>query len=117
MYQEILYEIVIFDHIWWGGGWYMNIYGRILLRPERSSAARRCACFPNFQMPQLRSIIYLFVYFHLYLYTSSITYLHFCNDIMVGAIDRDSTEKINLSDVERELETKNKSTKKYFGDL
>ena len=22
----------------------MNIYGRILLRPERSSAARRCAC-------------------------------------------------------------------------
>ena len=45
MYQEILYEIVIFDHILGEGGWYMNIYGRILLRPERSSAARRCACF------------------------------------------------------------------------
>ena len=45
MYQEILYEIVIFDHILGEGGWYMNIYSRILLRPERSSAARRCACF------------------------------------------------------------------------
>ena len=45
MYQEISYEIVIFDHIL--GGWYMNIYGRRLLRPERSSAARRCACFDN----------------------------------------------------------------------
>ena len=44
MYQEILYEIVIFDHILGEGGWYMNIYGRRLLRPERSSAARRCAC-------------------------------------------------------------------------
>ena len=32
--------------IFWGrGGWYMNIYGRGLLRPERSSAARRCACY------------------------------------------------------------------------
>ena len=43
MYQEISYEIVIFDHI--GGGLaFMNIYGKRLLRPERSSAARRCAC-------------------------------------------------------------------------
>ena len=45
MYQEILYDIVIFDHILGEGGWYINIYGRKLLRPERSSAARRCACF------------------------------------------------------------------------
>ena len=45
MYQEILYEIVIFDHILGEGGWYMNIYDRRLLRPERSSAARRCAYF------------------------------------------------------------------------
>ena len=30
MYQEILYEIVIFDHILGEGGWYMNIYGRRL---------------------------------------------------------------------------------------
>ena len=49
MYQEILYEIVIFDHILGEGGWYMNIYGRRLLRPERSSAARRCACLIRFR--------------------------------------------------------------------
>ena len=28
----------------------MNIYGRILLRPERSSAARRCACLHIFPL-------------------------------------------------------------------
>ena len=51
MYQEILYEIVIFDHILGEGGWYMNIYGRKLLFPERSSAARRCACYYRFWTP------------------------------------------------------------------
>ena len=30
--------------IFGGEGWHMEIWGRILLRPERSSAARRCAC-------------------------------------------------------------------------
>ena len=52
MYKKISYEILIFDHIW-GGGWPMNIYCRRLLRPERSSAARRCACFPSFLFPSL----------------------------------------------------------------
>ena len=41
LYQEIFYDFLYFSPYW--GGWHMQICGRRLLRPERSSAARCCA--------------------------------------------------------------------------
>ena len=63
MYKKISYGIVIFDHISGEGGWYMNIYGRRLLRPERSSAARHCACFQHFCFWQFYYHFYFWLYF------------------------------------------------------
>ena len=44
LYQEISYDILIFDHVW-VGDWHMKTCDGWLLRPERSSAARRYACY------------------------------------------------------------------------
>ena len=74
MYQEILYEIVIFDHILGEGGWYMNIYGRRLLRPERSSAARRCACLFYLTIDIYAIILFnLLTLYEFYLLLSTVT--------------------------------------------
>ena len=64
LYQETSYEIFIFDHIFfWGGGgggwgWHMKTCDRRLLRPERSSAARRCACLYFFYLQVLFTFIH-----------------------------------------------------------